>query len=79
MNGHFKIVEILMKKYVGVNIDLNIKDDSGMTGFHLACIDDELKVTELLVQKSFELNIDLNAKDVDGYTAFQFACKVRTS
>ena len=66
-NNHLSIVETIVKKSVHFNIDLNSKDENGMTGFHLACMEecmeDHVKIVEILVQKSVEFDIDLNAKD----------------
>ena len=42
--GHFNIAEVIVKNSTKLNIDLNVKDCSGFTGFHLACNYGQTKV-----------------------------------
>ena len=79
-NGHSKLADILIKNSKKFNIDLNHKNQYGMTPFHHACWGarkhGDTKIVELLVQKSTEFNIDLNTKIQNGQTAFLFACMI---
>ena len=68
------MAEMLTKKSVEFNINLNCKDKFGMTGFHYACREGNLKIVEILMQNSPEYNINLNCKDKHGSTCFIFAC-----
>ena len=42
--GNFNIAEVTVKNSTKLNIDLNVKDCSGFTGFHLACNYGQTKV-----------------------------------
>ena len=73
---------MLVQKSTELNIDLNVKDEEGMTAFHLACNEGNVDIIEMLIDlnqedQSFQMkyHIDLNAKDEDGRTGFHFACK----
>ena len=74
------IVEMLVQKCTEINIDLNAKDQNGMTIFHHACEDGDQRIVEMFVKKFTEglFNIDLNAKYEWGNncqrTAFHYAC-----
>ena len=49
-----------------LNIDINAKDESGWTGFHIACkYGNYPSLVSLMLNKSKELNIDINAKVED--------------
>ena len=55
--------------------DVNIKNQSEETAFHLACNNGDLNIVQLLL-KNTDLEIDFNAKEkCQGFTAFHFACK----
>ena len=56
------------------NIELNTKNDVGMSAFHLACQYGHSKIAEMLIPKSKEVNIELNTKYL-GMTDFQMACE----
>ena len=74
--GQFQITEMLLKKSAECNIDLNAKDNHGLTSFIWACKNGHLKIAEMLVKKSTEYNIDVNAKDGYGKTGFHNALKI---
>ena len=67
------------------NINLNAKDKSGQTAFHLVCQIDHAstmgkeeyknEMIQLFIEKQRELNLELNAKYENGETALHFACK----
>ena len=42
--GHLDIAEVIVKNSTKLKIDLNVKDCSGFTGFHLACNYGQTKV-----------------------------------
>ena len=74
MHGHVKIFELLIKKSVECNIDLNAKDSAGRTGFHHACICGHVKIVDLVIKKSVECDINLNVKeDVGGKTGYKWS------
>jgi len=50
--------------------DMNMSDENGDTGFHLACFNGNLNVVQFLLQKGFDMNIGRN----DGATGFHLAC-----
>ena len=56
------------------NIDLNVINDVGSTGFHDACFGGPVETVELIIKNSVEYNIDLNVKNDDGSTGFHQAC-----
>ena len=69
-----------MHKSIESTIDLNTKEEDGMTGFHCVCKYGYSNIAEMLVKKSADLNIELNVIDLnckdsdDGWTAFQLSC-----
>merc|ERR1712038_2229759 len=81
-NGQEDLAEIIMKNYVGLNIDLNAKtndrnfrkNNGGRTAFHFACYKDHVQIAEIIIKNSVEFNSDLNAKNNVGMTAFHWAC-----
>ena len=75
-SGHDELVELMIRKSVELNIDLNAKDRHGKNGYHYACESGHVKIVELLIKNSVECNINLNAKDRgdSGRTGFHFAC-----
>ena len=73
-NGHFKIVQFLIKN-ADLEIDFNAKENfRGHTGFHLACQQGHLDVVKIIVENKTALSIDLNSKGKLNDTAFQVAC-----
>ena len=80
-NGQEYIAKIIMKNSAEFNIDLNAKDNLGMTAFHELFLlylpnyrNGHAEIAEMLIRNSVEFNIDLNAKNSYGYTAFHYAC-----
>merc|ERR1712059_74600 len=49
---------------------MNVGNNNGLTGFHVACINGNLKVVEFFVQQGFDMNISDNS----GSTGFIWAC-----
>ena len=74
--GNVRIAELIIKKSIENNIDLNWKPGRypGRTGFHDACTSGQVKIVELLIENAAEFNIDLNVKDDYGSTGFCYAC-----
>ena len=62
-----------MKKSSELKIDLNIKDNSGRTAFHLACMNGRVRIVDMMIEQSESLELDLKAEDCDGKTGYQFA------
>merc|ERR1712062_389811 len=56
------------------NIDLNSRDDEGLTALHWACRYGRPEIVQLLITSSKDFNIDLNARDDGGRTALHWAC-----
>ena len=65
---------MLIQKSTELNVELNAKDNSGKTAFHITCVKGHSEIVEMLIQKSIELKIELNAKDIHGWTGFHHAC-----
>ena len=68
-----QIAELLIQKSTKFNIDLNAKDEDGMTAFHSACFWGEKAVVEVLMKNSEIYKIDLISTNRDGRTGFQCA------
>ena len=64
---------MFLKRSIELNIDLNSKDQSGMTGFHLACVNGKTSIVEMIIDNADSSNIDLKAKTWARKTAFQIA------
>jgi len=60
------MAKMLIEKAAEFKIDLNAKNETYQTPFHLACANGNLEIAEIFVQKSVELKIDLNVKDQYG-------------
>ena len=56
-----------------LDIDLNIKDRIGETGFHLACIKGKTSIVEMIIDNAESSNIDLSITTWKRKTAFQIA------
>ena len=57
-------------------IDLNARDDTGRTPFHMTCRQGTTEIAKLFLDSSkANGKIDLNAKDDSGRTGFQVACE----
>ena len=87
-NGRFNIAKLLLENsvidqnqksksnlYLWLNTDLNSKDDTGRTAFHLVCRWGYIKVVKMFLANFATLSIDLKAKDNEGRTAFHVACE----
>ena len=76
-NGHVKLAEMLMKKSIELDIDLNGKifDPAydGWTPFHLACFFGKTDIVKIMIDNSESLKLDLTAKDKNKQTGFQLA------
>ena len=68
------IVSMSLKKSLEVAIDLNRRNKSGLTPFHLACKHGHSEIAETLMNNPFHPKIYLNVKDSLGTTAFHYAC-----
>ena len=68
-----KIAEVIMKKSVELEINLNAVADDG-AGFHFPCMFNDKNMAKLIMEKSVEFNIDLNVENSDGRTGFNLAC-----
>jgi len=49
---------------------MNVRNNDGETGFHLACFNGKLNVVQFLLQKGFDMNVRGNG----GETGFHWAC-----
>ena len=72
--GRMNIVAMSLKKSLEVTIDLNRRNKSGLTPFHLACQYGHSEIAEMLINNPFHPKIYLNIKDSLGTTAFHYAC-----
>ena len=72
--GGMSIVSMSLKKSLEVTIDLNRRNKSGLTPFHLACKYGHSEIAEMLMNNPFHPKIYLNIKDSLGTTAFHHAC-----
>ncbi len=66
--GNLKTIGKLIVDY---KLDINAKDDKGITALMYAVINEQTHVIELLVK----LGADQSIQDKDGYTALMHACK----
>ena len=71
--GWKDVVQLLLNHSERI-IELNPKDDLGVTAFMLACENGHKDVVQLLLDRS-DRNIELNTRDRFGSTAFMRACK----
>ena len=71
-NGHTAIANLLMENSSKFEIDLNVKDNYGDTGFHEACYNNHAStVNQMLTFAQAQPNmLDINAKCNKGNTAF---------
>ena len=71
-----EIVELLIKKSVELNININEKDQDGRTAFHLVC-DNKYHwnpaTVNVILDNSELFGLDLTLKDKNGDTGFQIA------
>jgi len=65
-NGNLHVVQFLLQQ----EFDMNIGNNNGLTGFHVACINGNVKVVQFL----FEQGFDMNTGDNQGSTGFIWAC-----
>ena len=72
-SGYAKIAEMIMKKSVEFNIDLNAKNYDGDTTFHFACLWGETSIVDMMINNSESVNLDLTARNNYGQTGFQLA------
>ena len=56
-------------------IDLNRKNNDGLTGFHQACLSKNSKLIKLFMDHEYSNSIDHNRKDNHGNTAFHYICR----
>mmetsp|Transcript_5794 Transcript_5794/g.7143 ORF Transcript_5794/g.7143 Transcript_5794/m.7143 type:complete len:128 (-) Transcript_5794:28-411(-) len=68
MNGHTKILNLLLTRD---DLDVNVQDQYGMTGFHLACQKGHTEIINLLLTRD---DLDINVQDWAGKTGFNYAC-----
>ena len=72
-NGRVKMLKTLLAH---PGIDLNARDESGLTAFMWACRRGHWNVVRLLLKQHLRSgNLDVDAKDVRGETAFMMACQ----
>jgi ankyrin repeat protein len=57
--------------YLQRGYDVNLKDDSNLTGLHIACIHGHQKIVQFLVDKE----ASITCRDLDGMTPLHFACE----
>ena len=53
---------MLIQKSAEFNIDLNAKDEDGMTAFHLACTRGRKNIVEMIIDNAESFKIDLTKK-----------------
>ena len=68
MNGSFAIVEYCIKN---TNLDVNIQNIYGYTGFYYACSYRRLAIIKILIK---DARLNLNIQSNDGWSAFHYAC-----
>jgi ankyrin repeat protein len=67
--GNIELLKALLKE--NENIDINISDNFGLTGFHYACNKGYTDILNLLIEKGCNINI----LDNDGWTGFNYSCR----
>ena len=56
------------------SIDLNVRNDEGLTALWLACYNGHEQIVKLLLEHPNSQTIDFNARDNEGLTALMLAC-----
>ena len=69
-------MKIFMEKAATLGIDLNTKDNNGLTGFDQVCQRFDQDLVKMFFENATKLSFDLNAKDNMGWTAFHSACEL---
>jgi len=64
-----EMVQLIIDSSKDGRIDLNMRDDEGMSAFHVACMYAPLKITKLLFENYKELGIDIKHEDSQEDTA----------
>ena len=72
-SGKLKIAKMLMQKSVELNINLKVKDYSGMTAFHCACGKGYTDIIEMMIENSKLFDFGVFDKDSKGRTGFEIA------
>ena len=62
-----------MKNSVELDIDLNAKDDFGMSAFHLSCWFGKTRTVQMLLSNTKCFNIDVESRTKLGKTGFELA------
>ena len=68
------MAKFFLENACAFGIDLNSKDDSGLTGFYYACSEGHSDLVKIFMENAADLSIDLNARGNDGLTGFHQAC-----
>lgn len=71
VSGDEKIVELLLSATSGSSVDLNLKDNNGLSPLLTAVVLDKEKIAEVLLGKG----ADVNVKDKDGLSPLALALK----
>ena len=67
MYGKTEIVKLILDfSQENDAIDLNVRDNEGMTGFHMACMNLHTKTAKLILENWKEFGIDINVQDIGG-------------
>ena len=61
-----------MDNAADLKIDLNAKDNQGLTAFHWVCLRGDTKLAKILVKNS---KLDFSARDNSESTSFHYACR----
>ena len=64
---------MLVLKSTEINIDLNAKDEEGMTAFHLACMWGNERIVGMMIDNAKSFKLDFITIDNNGRTGFQCA------
>ena len=69
------MVKLLIEPSKAYDIELNLADKDGLTGFHLVCIKGDNEGVKLMIELAIQYGIDLNVRDKFGATGFSYACQ----
>ena len=66
------MLNLILEIAADLNIDLNAKDNQGLTAFHWVCLRGDTELAKILVKNS---KLDSSARDNSGSTSFHYACR----
>ena len=66
------MLKLILDNAADLNIDMNAKDNQGLSAFHWICLRGDTELAKILVKNS---KLDFSARDNSGSTSFHYACR----